>query len=190
MVDHPAACCRKCGTAVLPLAQAKVTVQTEQMMHLTADVPSAYDERVRVELHHKAGLHGFGQASDMKAFAPNAQLFSSVNDWSHYYIEKIQQVLDGTWSTGDGPNHWAGLTWKGIADGYLVLSPFENMPADVAAAAKAAADKVAGGYNIFSGPFNDNEGNVILKAGEDYHDGNLWNDMNYYVEGVNGKIPG
>ena len=58
------------------------------------------------------------------------------------------------------------------------------------AAAKAAADKVSGGYNIFTGPFSDNEGNVILKAGESYNDGNLWNDMSYYVEGVNGKIPG
>ena len=64
------------------------------------------------------------------------------------------------------------------------------MPDDVAAAAKAAADKVSGGYNIFTGPFSDNEGNVILKAGESYNDGNLWNDMSYYVEGVNGKIPG
>ena len=61
MVNHPAACCRKCGTAVLPLAQAEVTVQTTHMMHLTANVPFAHDERVRVELHHKAGLHGSGK---------------------------------------------------------------------------------------------------------------------------------
>ena len=61
MVDHPAACCRKCGTAVLPLAQAEVTVQTTHMMHLTANVPSAYDERLRVERHHDAGMHGFGK---------------------------------------------------------------------------------------------------------------------------------
>jgi hypothetical protein len=57
MVDHPAACCRKCGTAVLPLAQAKVTVQPTHAMHLTADVPSAYDERVRIERHHQAGFY-------------------------------------------------------------------------------------------------------------------------------------
>jgi hypothetical protein len=61
MVNHPAACCRKCGTAVLPLAQAEVTVQTETSMHLTASVPSAYDERVRIELHHKPGLQGSGK---------------------------------------------------------------------------------------------------------------------------------
>ena len=68
MVDHPAACCRKCGTAVLPLAQAEVTIQTETSMHLTASVPSAYDERVRIELHHKAGLHGSGKQKVRKHY--------------------------------------------------------------------------------------------------------------------------
>ena len=98
--------------------------------------------------------------------------------------------MDGSWSTGEGPDHWAGNTWLGMADDYLVLTDFENMPADVKMAAEAAEAKIKGGYNIFTGPYNDNEGNVILRAGEAYNDGNLWNDMNYYVEGVNGKIPG
>ena len=52
-----------------------------------------------------------------------------------------------------------------MADDYLVLTPFENMSADVKAA-EAVAAKVKGGYNIFTGPYNDNQGNVILKAGE------------------------
>lgn len=148
------------------------------------------DSPAMLQTAEKAGVYGFGQSSDMKAFAPKAQLFSSVNNWSPYYIAQIEAMLDGSWTTGEGPDHWPGNTWLGLSDDYLVLTPFENMPANVAAAAKAAADKVSGGYNIFSGPFKDNAGNVILSDGESYHDGNLWNDMNYYVEGVIGKIPG
>ena len=148
------------------------------------------DSPAMLQTAEKAGIHGFGQSSDMKAFAPKAQLFSAVNNWGPYYISQIESLMDGNWTTGEGPDHWAGNTWLGLSDDYLVLTPFENMPDDVAAAAKAAADKVSGGYNIFTGPFSDNEGNVILKAGESYNDGNLWNDMSYYVEGVNGKIPG
>ena len=148
------------------------------------------DSPAMLQTAEKAGIHGFGQSSDMKAFAPKAQLFSAVNNWGPYYIAQIESLMDGSWTTGEGPDHWAGNTWLGLSDDYLVLTPFENMPDDVAAAAKAAADKVSGGYNIFTGPFSDNEGNVILKAGESYNDGNLWNDMSYYVEGVNGKIPG
>ena len=148
------------------------------------------DSPAMLQTAEKAGIHGFGQSSDMKAFAPKAQLFSAVNNWGPYYIAQIESLMDGSWTTGEGPDHWAGNTWLGLSDDYLVLTPFENMPDDVAAAAKAAADKVSGGYNIFTGPFSDNEGNVILNAGESYNDGNLWNDMTYYVEGVNGKIPG
>ena len=148
------------------------------------------DSPAMLQTAEKAGVYGFGQSSDMKAFAPKAQLFSSVNNWGPYYISQIEALMDGSWTTGEGPDHWDGNTWLGLADDYLTLTPFENMPADVAAAAKAAADKVSGGYNIFSGPFEDNAGNVILSDGESYHDGNLWNDMNYYVEGVIGKIPG
>ena len=96
------------------------------------------DSPAMLQTAQKAGVHGFGQSSDMKAFAPKAQLFSSVNNWGPYYISKIQQMMDGKWSTGEGPDHWAGNTWVGMADDYLVLSPFENMPSDVAAAAAKA----------------------------------------------------
>jgi simple sugar transport system substrate-binding protein len=76
-----------------------------------------------------------------------------------------------------------------MADDYLVLTPFENMPADVAAKAQEAADKIKGGMNIFTGPLKDNEGNTVISAGEALDDGGLWG-MNYYLEGVLGKIPG
>lgn len=148
------------------------------------------DSPAMLQTAEKAGLHGFGQSSDMKAFAPKAQLFASVNNWGPYFISQIEASMNGSWTTGKGPDHWPGNTWKGISENYLVLTDFENMPSNVKSAAQAASDKVKGGYNIFSGPFKDNKGNVILKEGESYHDGNLWTDMNYYVEGVNGKIPG
>ncbi len=149
------------------------------------------DSPAMLQTAEKAGVHGFGQASDMKAFAPKAQLFSSVNNWTPYYITKIQQILDGKWNTGDGPDHWAGDTWLGMADDYLVLSPFENMPADVAdAAAKAAAEIKSGKNKIFTGPIKDNSGKLRVPAGKTLNDGELFTTLDYYVEGVKGKIPG
>ena len=149
------------------------------------------DSPAMLQTAQKAGVHGFGQSSDMKAFAPKAQLFSSVNNWGPYYISKIQQMMDGNWSTGDGPDHWAGNTWVGIADDYLVLSPFENMPADVAkAAAQAAADIKSGKNKIFTGPIKDNSGKVRVPAGKTLNDGELFQTLDYYVDGISGKIPG
>ena len=147
------------------------------------------DSPAMLQTAEKAGALGFGQSSDMHEFAPNAQLFSSVNNWGPYYISQIEKAMDGSWSTGEGPNHWAGNTWKGIGEEYLVLTEFKNMPADVAAAATAARDGIAdGSLVIFKGPMKDNKGNVILKDGEALDDGGLW-AMNYYVDGVAGNIP-
>ncbi len=149
------------------------------------------DSPAMLQTAQKAGVHGFGQSSDMKAFAPKAQLFSSVNNWGPYYISKIQQMMDGKWSTGEGPDHWAGNTWVGMADDYLVLSPFENMPLDVAAAAaKAAADIKSGKNKIFTGPIKDNSGKIRVPAGKTLNDGELFQTLDYYVDGISGKIPG
>ena len=155
-----------------------------------ADVLAQHtDSPAMLQTAEKAGIKGFGQSSDMHEFAPKAQLFSSVNNWGPYYISQVQKVLDGKWSTGDGPDHWAGNTWKGIGDDFLVLTEFKNMPASVAEKAETARAGIAAGtLNIFEGPMKDNQGNMVLDAGKVLDDGGLWG-MNYYVEGVEGSIP-
>ncbi len=147
------------------------------------------DSPAMLQTAEKAGVKGFGQSSDMHEFAPNAQLFASVNNWGPYYIQQVQKVMDGSWSTGDGPDHWAGNTWYGMGDDYLVLTAFKNMPADVASKAMEARDGIASGsLNIFEGPMMDNKGNEVLAAGTVLDDGGLWG-MNYYLDGVLGDIP-
>ena len=149
------------------------------------------DSPAMLQTAEKAGVYGFGQSSDMKAFAPKAQLFSSVNNWGPYYVSQIQALMDGSWTTGDGPDHWAGNTWAGMADDFLVLTPFENMPADVAKAAQKATDDIKSGTNkIFTGPIRDNTGAEKVPAGKTLNDGELFTTLDYYVEGVVGKIPG
>jgi len=149
------------------------------------------DSPAMLQTAEKAGVYGFGQSSDMKAFAPKAQLFSSVNNWGIYYINKIQALMDGSWTTGEGPDHWAGNTWAGMADDFLVLSAFENMPDDVAKAAQKSADDIKSGANkIFTGPIRDNTGAEKIPAGKTLNDGELFTTLDYYVEGIVGKIPG
>jgi len=147
------------------------------------------DSPAMLQTAEKAGVKGFGQSSDMHEFAPNAQLFSSVNNWGPYYIQQVQHVMDGSWTTGEGPEHWAGNTWNGLGDDYLVLTEFKNMPADIAAKATAARDGIASGsLNIFEGPMMDNKGNEVLATGAVLDDGGLW-AMNYYLDGVLGDLP-
>ena len=129
---------------------------------------------------------GFGQGSDMEAFAPAAQLFASVNHWDISYVEHIQSALDGTWASNAADGNWD--TWCGMKDGCLSVSEFKNMPSDVTAKVQSVADSISSGsFNVFQGPVISNDGTVIA-SGATLNDGDLWG-MNYYVQGVIGKIP-
>ena len=148
------------------------------------------DSPAMLQIAEKKGALGFGQSTDMSAFAPKAQLFASINNWGPYYIKKIEALRNSKWDTGDGPDHWAGNVWGGLDADMLTISEFQNMPSDVAKKAqKAVADVKSGKLNIFAGPLMDNTGKEIIPAGKTLDDGALWG-MNYYLQGVEGKIPG
>jgi len=110
------------------------------------------DSPAPLQVAEKRGVYGFGQASDMKSFAPKAQLTSIIDNWDAYYIERVKAVMDGTWESKD--------VWDGIKPGMVEMAPYgDAVPQDV----------------------RDKEGEVIP-------DGDLAK-MNWYVEGVEGKIP-
>ena len=155
-----------------------------------ADVLAQHtDSPAMLQIAEKNGVVGFAQSTDNIEFAPKAQLFASINNWGPYYVDMIEATRNGTWSNGDGPDHWAGDTWGGLKSGMLKLSPFTNMPDDVVAKANAARDGLAdGSINIFEGPMMSNDGKEVLKSGEVLDDAGLW-AMNYYVEGVIGSVP-
>jgi len=128
------------------------------------------------------GKLGFGQASDQIKFAPKAQLTATIDNWGPYYIQRVGDVMNGTWKTGDYFGH--------MDDGSVQMAPFTNMPADVAAKANEIKDAIeAGEYFAFTGPLNDNNGKQQLAAGEVADDGHL-NSMMYYVEGIDAIVPG
>jgi basic membrane lipoprotein Med (substrate-binding protein (PBP1-ABC) superfamily) len=63
------------------------------------------------------------------------------------------------------------------------------VPDDVKALVKKTEDEIAQGkFHPFTGPVKDNTGKERLAAGKVMDDGTL-NKMDYYVEGVQGKLP-
>ena len=140
------------------------------------------DSPAPLQTAEKAGVLGFGQASDQYKFAPKAQLTATIDNWSPYYISKVQGVIDGTWKTGDYFGH--------MNEDVVQMAPFTNMPADVKAFAQKIKDSIKNGkYFAFTGPIKDNTGKIQLKAGEIADDAHL-NSMMYYVEGIDAKVPG
>ena len=152
-----------------------------------ADVLAQHtDTPAMLQTAEEKGAYGFGQGSDMESFAPKAQLFASVNHWDISYIEHIEAALDGTWAAKAAGGNWD--TWCSMKDNCLSVTELKNMPADVTAKVQSVADSISSGsFNVFQGPIITNEGTVVA-SGATLNDGDLWG-MNYYVQGVIGKIP-
>ena len=139
------------------------------------------DSTAPLQIAADKGVFAFGQASDMIAFAPKAQLTSIVDNWAPYYIERTKAVLDGTWKSAD--------TWKGLAAGTVEMAPYTNLPADVVKMAQDTEAKIkAGELHPFKGPVYKQAPSEALPAGKNPHDGTLLG-MNWYVKGVDGQLP-
>ena len=139
------------------------------------------DSPAPLQTAQKNGVLGFGQASDQIRFAPKAQLTATIDNWSPYYIQKVQAVIDGNWKTGDYFGH--------MNEDVVQMAPFTNMPDDVKAFAQKIKESIRDGkYFAFTGPIKDNTGKLQLKDGEIASDGHL-NGMMYYVEGIDATVP-
>jgi basic membrane protein A and related proteins len=129
------------------------------------------------------GKRAFGWDSDMTAYGPKAHLASSIINWGPYYIKATRDVLEGKWSTGQ--------SWWGVKEGAIdIVSIAEDVPAET----KAKVEEVKkglkdGSFAIWKGPIVDNTGKEQL-AKDVVADDKFLGGLNFYVKGVEGKIPG
>ena len=148
-----------------------------------ADVISQHtDSPAPLQIAQKRGVWAVGQASDQSKFGPKAHLTSIIDVWDQYYIDRAKAALDGSWKSTD--------TWGGLDTGLLAMAAYNAaLPKDVIAMAEQAeADIRAGKRHPFQGPIKDQAGKVVLPAGKTLGDKELLS-MNWYVEGVQGKLP-
>ena len=128
------------------------------------------------------GKFGFGQASDMERFAPKAQLTAIVDNWADYYVERTKAVLDGTWKSQD--------LWGGFDSGMVVMSPFKNMPDDVKKMAEETEAAIKSGkLNPFKCPVLKQDGTEVECKGKGALSDEQVLGMNFYVKGIDDKLP-
>jgi basic membrane protein A and related proteins len=70
------------------------------------------DSPAPLQVAESRGILGCGVASDMKTYAPRAQLSAILDLWGDYYIGRVQAVLDGTWKS---QSIWYGFKEKMLA---------------------------------------------------------------------------
>ena len=130
----------------------------------------------------KRGVMGIGQASDMSHYAPKAHMFSVRDHWAPHYIDTVEKVMAGTWKPQD---FWGGLK----EDMIQVVSINPSLPEKVKTAIQTTEDNIRSGALVpFTGPMKDNQGNEVIPAGHSLTDKELA-AINWYVEGIDAKIP-
>ena len=140
------------------------------------------DSTAAVQTAEAKKVYAIAYHSDMSKYGPNAQLTAVTHHWGDYYTRVAQSVLDGKWQPDN--------VWGGIKDGMIKLAPFNKIvPPDVVAMVKKAEGEIAAGkLSPFTGPMKTNDGREVLAAGKTLTDAEL-SKMDYYVEGVVGKLP-
>lgn len=138
----------------------------------TAVVQAAEAKKVYAVAYH----------SDMSKYGPDAQITAVTHVWDRYYTGRAQAVLDGKWA----PDH----VWGGIREGMIAMGPFgKTVPDDARDMMKKAEAEIASGkLHPFTGPMKDSDGKERLAAGKAITDDAL-STMDYYVDGVQGKLP-
>ena len=129
------------------------------------------------------GKRAFGWDSDMTAYGPKAHLASAIINWTPYYVKATKDALEGTWKTGG--------VWWGVKEGAIdIVSIAEDVPAETKAKVEAVrAGLKDGSFAIWKGPLVDNTGKTLLKKDE-VADDKFLSGVNFYVKGVEGKVPG
>ena len=132
------------------------------------------------------GKRAFGWDSDMTAYGPKAHLASAVINWGPYYIKATKEALDGNWKAGAGTHSWWGVK-EGAID---IVSIAEDVPAETKAKVEEVKKGLAdGSFAIWKGPITDNTGKVQI-AKDTVADDKFLGGLNFYVKGVEGKVPG
>ncbi|MDD5000931.1 MAG: BMP family ABC transporter substrate-binding protein [Thiomonas arsenitoxydans] len=132
------------------------------------------------------GKRAFGWDSDMTAYGPKAHLASSVINWGPYYIKTVKEALDGSWKAGAGTHSWWGVK-EGAID---IVSIAEDVPAETKAKVEEVKKGLTdGSFVIWKGPITDNAGKVQV-AKDTAADDKFLGGLNFFVKGVEGKVPG
>ena len=162
----------------------KETEAAQSLINQGADVLfQNTDSSAVLQTAGKNKKFAFGWDSDMTAYSPEAHLASAVINWGPYYVKAVGEALEGKWTGG-------GHTWWGVKEGAIdIVSISDKVPAET----KEQVEKVKAGlkdgsFAIWKGPIVGQDGKEVLKKDE-VADDKFLGGINFYVKGVDGKIP-
>jgi simple sugar transport system substrate-binding protein len=139
--------------------------------------------KVLVETAEKRGIMVCGYHANQAVLAPKGYLTGAEWNWETIYKQYAAAAQSGA--------PFANFTRGGLKDGFVRMSPYTAAVSPQARAKIDAikTDMIAGKFDIFKGPINDNTGKLVIPAGTTYAQTDLTlEDMNYLVAGVVGTV--
>ena len=125
------------------------------------------------------GVWGIGYNSDMSKDTPGATLCSVVWNWSAYYTQAVQNVIDGKWT---GENYYGGMK-EGLVD-ITGLSDTLNDEETISLINDARGNILNGSFNVFDGEIETNTGDIIGKKNATLDDATITGGINWYFKTV------
>jgi basic membrane protein A and related proteins len=132
-----------------------------------------------VQIAESRGVYSIGfQSTEARKLAPKYWLTGLGFTWGPFMTATAKAVMAGTFKPA--------MVREGLGE-MMAVAPFgPAVPPKVRALVTATADKIAKGFNPFTGPIADNTGVVRIKAGESWG-GDKMGNFDWYVAGVIGK---
>jgi basic membrane protein A len=152
---------------------------TEELLDMGCDVMAQHcDTSYPQTLAQERGVYGIGYNSDMSMETPDSCLTSVIWNWSAYYTELVQSIIDGTY---DGSNYYGG-----VAEGLVGITSLASFCADGTQEKVDEAYKriVSGEFNIFDGVLETNDGNTVGSEGSTLDDSVITGGIDWYYKNV------
>jgi basic membrane lipoprotein Med (substrate-binding protein (PBP1-ABC) superfamily) len=161
---------------------AKQASATQTMIAAGIDVLTQHQDCTTtiIEAAEREGVFVSGYHHDASSAAPDVWLTGAVWNWGPIYTEIVSEIMNGSYK--------ASVMFGGLEPGWVKLAPFgNNVPQDVQDLAMKTVEELrSGALNPFTGPLNDQDGELRIEAGETPNDETL-QSIDWLVEGVTGS---
>lgn len=152
---------------------------SEELLDMGCDIMAQHcDTPYPQTMAQSRGVYGIGYNSDMSKETPDSCLVSVIWNWSAYYTQAVQSVIDGTW---DGSNYYGG-----ISDGLVDITSLASFCADGTQEKvdEAKALMMSGEFNVFDGVIETNTGDTVGEEGSTLDDATITGSLNWYFKTV------
>ena len=153
----------------------------EALLDQGADIIAQHQDTTEPQkAAEERGMLSIGYNSDMRQFVGDSVLTSPQWNWGTYYVDTVQDIIDGTWRTSQ--------FWGDLESGVVMLAEMSPLvPDELRQQVETERERILNtDWDVFCGPIADQDGDEAVADGVCLSDEEMLN-MVWFVEGVIGE---